>query len=164
MACLGTSSHVGILVSFSSRVPRSSLGSVTRRCSGAEIAELHLRAGVWLAENDHLEEAVSHLLAGGESEEAEKISSRIGETTPLRLSEGVNPTHLSTSLTDREEEILQQLVKGKTNKEIGEYLFISTDTVKSHLKNIYQILEVKSRLQAVAKASKLEFTVETLQP
>lgn len=60
---------------------------------------------------------------------------------------------LSDPLTDREQEILQQLVKGNSNKEIGENLFISIDTVKSHLKRIFQKLDVKSRLQAVTKAT-----------
>ncbi|WP_458774556.1 response regulator [Desulforhopalus sp. 52FAK] len=62
---------------------------------------------------------------------------------------------LTDPLTDREQEILNQLVQGKSNREIGENLFISIDTVKSHLKRIFHKLDVKSRLQAVAKATDL---------
>lgn len=55
-------------------------------------------------------------------------------------------------LTSREQEILNQLAKGAANKKIAETLFISIDTVKTHLKNIYQKLDVNSRLQAVTIA------------
>jgi LuxR family maltose regulon positive regulatory protein len=55
-------------------------------------------------------------------------------------------------LTVREQEILAQLIQGKTNKEIGEHLFVSVYTVKTHLRNIYKKFDVTSRLQAVNKA------------
>jgi LuxR family maltose regulon positive regulatory protein len=61
------------------------------------------------------------------------------------------------SLTNRENEILELLIQGKTNKEIAAKLFVAIDTTKTHLKNIYQKLEVNSRLQAVAKANALGF-------
>ncbi len=54
------------------------------------------------------------------------------------------------SLTVREGEILELLLKGKSNKEIADLTYVSTETVKSHLQNIYRKLGVKSRLEAVA--------------
>lgn len=54
-------------------------------------------------------------------------------------------------LTNREEEILALLAKGFMYKEIGEKLFISTETVRSHLRNIYEKLHVRSRTEAVVK-------------
>jgi len=54
-------------------------------------------------------------------------------------------------LTPREEEILHQVAKGYHNKEIGDRLQISTETVRVHLKNIYEKLHVGSRSEAVAK-------------
>ena len=51
------------------------------------------------------------------------------------------------SLTNREQEIIALVVRGKTNKEIEKELFISLKTVKSHLYNIYQKLNVQNRLQ-----------------
>jgi DNA-binding NarL/FixJ family response regulator len=51
------------------------------------------------------------------------------------------------SLTPREQEILSQVAKGLTNKEIGEALNISEHTVKNHLKNILQKLQVQNRVQ-----------------
>jgi len=54
-------------------------------------------------------------------------------------------------LTEREREVLELLVEGLTNPEIGERLFISPNTVKRHLKAIYEKLEVHSRAGAVAR-------------
>jgi DNA-binding NarL/FixJ family response regulator len=55
-------------------------------------------------------------------------------------------------LTQRESEVLTQLVKGLDNKAIGHALYISEDTVKSHVKAILRKLGVKDRSQAVALA------------
>lgn len=57
-------------------------------------------------------------------------------------------------LTKREVEILQELKTGKHNKEIGEVLFISSDTVKKHLKNIYAKLNVRNRTEATITSFK----------
>ena len=56
------------------------------------------------------------------------------------------------SLTPRELEVLELLAQGATNKEIAEKLVISTNTVKRHLKSIFQKLEVNTRSAAAAKA------------
>lgn len=58
------------------------------------------------------------------------------------------------SLTKREVEILQQLVLGLDSREIGDKLFISPETVRNHIKHIYEKLHVHSKSQAVAKAIK----------
>ena len=55
-------------------------------------------------------------------------------------------------LTAKEKEVLQQLVKGKSNKEISAVLYISETTVKTHVSSILQKLQVKDRTQAVIKA------------
>lgn len=55
-------------------------------------------------------------------------------------------------LTERENEILFELVKGLSNKEIAEALFISDKTVKVHINKIFKKLNVKSRSQAVIYA------------
>ncbi len=55
-------------------------------------------------------------------------------------------------LTAKEKEVLQQLVKGKSNKEISAELYISETTVKTHVSSILQKLQVKDRTQAVIKA------------
>ena len=58
-------------------------------------------------------------------------------------------------LTEREIEILAEMAKGLTNKAIGEKLFISVATVKTHILNIYRKLEVSSRVTAVNKAKQM---------
>lgn len=55
-------------------------------------------------------------------------------------------------LSKREQEILELLVKGYTYKRIATTLFISIDTVRSHIKNIYIKLQVNSATEAVSKA------------
>ena len=56
-------------------------------------------------------------------------------------------------LTIRESEVLDLLAKGTSNKEISDSLFISVETVKSHIKNIFKKLDVKNRVAAVKKLS-----------
>jgi DNA-binding NarL/FixJ family response regulator len=58
-----------------------------------------------------------------------------------------------SSLTDREREVLDLLAQGLTNKEIAEKLFITTNTVKRHLKAIFEKLDVHTRSAATAKAT-----------
>lgn len=55
-------------------------------------------------------------------------------------------------LTRRETEILEQISTGKSRKRIAEELFIDLETVKSHIKNIYQKLNVHSKADAIKTA------------
>ncbi len=57
-------------------------------------------------------------------------------------------------LSKRETEVLAQLSSGLNYKEIAENLFISPFTVRKHIENIYKILHVNSKMQAVNKAQK----------
>jgi DNA-binding NarL/FixJ family response regulator len=55
------------------------------------------------------------------------------------------------NLSKREQEILSFLAKGYRYKEIADTLFISIETVRTHLRNIYEKLHVRSRSEAVLK-------------
>jgi len=55
-------------------------------------------------------------------------------------------------LSDRELRVLQELTNGSSTKEIAEALFVSEETVKSHLKHIFRKLKVRDRTEAVAEA------------
>jgi DNA-binding NarL/FixJ family response regulator len=59
-----------------------------------------------------------------------------------------------SNLTPREKEILLLITQGMTNELIADKLFISVQTVRNHLKNIYDKLQVHSRAQVVVKAFK----------
>jgi DNA-binding NarL/FixJ family response regulator len=63
-------------------------------------------------------------------------------------------TKSHSDLTHREVEVLNQLCKGKSYRMIADSLFISEETVRRHIKNIYKKLEVSSKSEAVAKALK----------
>jgi DNA-binding NarL/FixJ family response regulator len=55
------------------------------------------------------------------------------------------------NLSGRETEILSYVAKGYQDKEVAEKLFLSVETVRKHLRNIYQKLHVRSRTEAVLK-------------
>ncbi|KQU58395.1 response regulator transcription factor [Rossellomorea marisflavi] len=69
----------------------------------------------------------------------------------FQQSEVRRPLHL---LTRRECEVLQMLADGKSNRGIGEALYISEKTVKNHVSNILQKMNVNDRTQAVVTAIK----------
>lgn len=67
-----------------------------------------------------------------------------------KLAEGLS----SSDLTARELQVLKLLAAGKSNKEIGIVLFIGETTVKSHLRGIFAKLNVFSRTEAIAAATR----------
>ncbi|MBD8498245.1 MULTISPECIES: response regulator [Paenibacillus] len=68
---------------------------------------------------------------------------------------GVRLNHIEGNpLTRREAEVLRLMAEGKSNKMIGEYLFISEKTVKNHVSSILQKMEVDDRTQAVINSIK----------
>lgn len=74
----------------------------------------------------------------------------LGEFKRLSRSDGEKPVEL----TAREIEVLESIVQGLSNKEIGDKLFISEKTVKNHITNIFRKLEVNDRTQAAVFAIK----------
>ena len=88
---------------------------------------------------EELEEAIRKVHAG-----SRRIPAQVAE----RLAERMG----GSDLTSRELEVLQQIVAGKSNKEIGAHLNISEATVKSHINNILSKLGVSDRTQAATTA------------
>jgi DNA-binding NarL/FixJ family response regulator len=66
--------------------------------------------------------------------------------------------HKEEQLTNRELEILVLISRGLSNQEIGEELYISTKTVKTHLYHIYKKIDVANRVQAALWAKKNTLT------
>jgi DNA-binding NarL/FixJ family response regulator len=60
-----------------------------------------------------------------------------------------------TTLSDREIEVLQCLARGQTTIQIGSELFISENTVKTHIRHILEKLEASNRTEAVSKAQQM---------
>ncbi|MBI5844120.1 MAG: response regulator transcription factor [Deltaproteobacteria bacterium] len=68
--------------------------------------------------------------------------------------EATLPEQVAKTLTAREREILLRIAAGSSNQEIGEDLFISLHTVKSHIYNIFKKIDVPNRLQAALWVAK----------
>lgn len=60
--------------------------------------------------------------------------------------------HFTNKLSKRESEVLAEMTKGKTNKEIAESLFVSEKTIKTHVSHIFNKLQVTDRTQAAIYA------------
>lgn len=60
-------------------------------------------------------------------------------------------------LSERETEVITLLAQGKSYKSIGDTLFISRNTIKFHIKNIYEKLQVNSREMAIREASEKRY-------
>jgi DNA-binding NarL/FixJ family response regulator len=82
------------------------------------------------------------------------------EIALYNFSQGSRPRHfnaeslnqrLETPLTDREFEILKDIYEGNTNKQLAAKHFVSINTIKTHIQNIYDKLDVHSRAEAIAQ-------------
>jgi len=96
---------------------------------------------------------VAKLLAAIDAEEQRGRGAEVQRLSPA-------PLHPSTPalvepLSDRELKVLRLLTDGLTNQEIAQALFVSVNTVKTHLKNIYGKLGVHNRREATTQAKKL---------
>lgn len=97
----------------------------------------------------YLHPKVTHNLVN----EFRRLAASTGQATSMQplQPEIRRPLHI---LTRRECEVLQMLADGKSNRGIGEALFISEKTVKNHVSNILQKMNVNDRTQAVVVAIK----------
>jgi DNA-binding NarL/FixJ family response regulator len=92
--------------------------------------------------------AIDDVLAGGSP-----MNSRIARRV-LELFSRLVPQQKDYGLTPREKEILQQMVEGHIKKEIAARIGLSVHTVNTHMRNIYDKLQVNTVNGAVAKALK----------
>jgi len=79
----------------------------------------------------------------------ERAAETVAHLTQLRRPEAARQ---KVDLTEREVEILGHLADGKTNREIAAHCWISNNTVKFHVKNLFRKLEVRNRGQAMMVA------------
>lgn len=62
----------------------------------------------------------------------------------------------ASSLSKREYEVLQEIALGLSNKEIGDKMFLSESTIKTHVSNLFIKLDAKRRTQALQKAKEMQ--------
>ncbi len=82
------------------------------------------------------------------------LSPRIASRLVRRLCEPTEtePPFPTPAFTERQQEVLELLVRGIDNQEIAKALFLSEHTVKSHVSSILQKLQVENRVQAAVRA------------
>ncbi|SES20109.1 response regulator transcription factor [Psychrobacillus sp. OK032] len=100
-------------------------------------------------EPDDLAEAIRKLMRGENTLHPEATSQLQKEVEVLPLS-----PHEEHPLTPREQDVLSELTKGKSNREIASSLFVTEKTVKTHISNIFVKLQVQDRTQAALYAVK----------
>jgi DNA-binding NarL/FixJ family response regulator len=91
-------------------------------------------------------EAIKELHEGGSP-----ISSQIARRVIQAFQKPPPKNEAGPRLTPREEEILEHLTRGLLYKEIAHSLNISTETVRTHVRNIYEKLQVRTRTEAINK-------------
>jgi DNA-binding NarL/FixJ family response regulator len=112
------------------------------------------------AEPGELVKAIFHIARGEAIVSPEMASRLLGEFATSRKQEDRRGHAPELAPSEREKEVLQLVAEGKTNREIAEALFISENTVKTHLKNILDKLHLKNRSQAAAYATRLGLVPE----
>jgi ATP/maltotriose-dependent transcriptional regulator MalT len=150
-----------------------------------QVAALQSRANAWFAENDIIDDAKKHTLVAFRNDEHRTVPDATDDEgpsphhrfsssssnsafppgrrplQPLRAGGRIPNSDFHTSqalvepLTNREIDVLELLAQRLQNKEIADKLFVSVETIKGHLKHIYQKLGVGNRREAAEKAKKI---------
>ena len=96
----------------------------------------------------------------GEAAISRKLAMQLVQHFRTAPAAGMGLRPVRSPLTDREWEVLDLLSGGASNEDISRVLVLSPETVRTHLKNLYRKLEVRSRADAVAAAGRMrELTV-----
>ncbi|HVB38993.1 MAG TPA: response regulator transcription factor, partial [Vicinamibacterales bacterium] len=124
-----------------------------------EEADLYdaIKAGAmgYLLKEISIEEVASAIRAvhGGQSLISPSMASKLLNEFASMIKRGNERQQLpAPRLTDREMEVLRLVAKGLNNRDIAKQLFISENTVKNHIRNILEKLQLHSRMEAVVYA------------
>ncbi|HEX9514118.1 MAG TPA: response regulator transcription factor [Puia sp.] len=96
--------------------------------------------------SDRLMEAMQEVLSGGAP-----MSPNVARMVVASMHKYPSPADPKYQLTAREKEILSALTQGMGYKRIADTYYISLDTVRTHIKHIYQKMQVHSQIEAIAK-------------
>jgi DNA-binding NarL/FixJ family response regulator len=110
-----------------------------------------------------LVKAVNIIAEGGVIISPPMASKMLQELNSLNTAERRESTDYKLQLTKREKEVLTLIGRGATNREIASTLSIAENTVKVHLRNIMEKLQVQSRLQAALMARGKGFNDEVTE-
>ncbi|MFB3162283.1 response regulator transcription factor [Neobacillus sp. 179-J 1A1 HS] len=99
-----------------------------------------------------------HALLGDQSEVSRKIANRLFHRFRVGNTTADEPSPVS--LTPRESEILSWVASGETNKQIAQRLVIAENTVKNHIKNLLEKLQLDNRVQLAAYAVRHGFEIK----
>lgn len=103
---------------------------------------------------ESLLDAITDLMNGGAPMSSEIARKVVSSFNTIAVD---NHSDDSQGLTKRENEILDLLAQGFRNKEIAEKLYVSTNTIRTHIYNIYEKLHVQSRVEALNKTGRSGF-------
>ena len=124
-----------------------------------EEADLYdaIKAGAmgYLLKEISIEEVASAIRAvhGGQSLISPSMASKLLNEFATMIKRGDERQQVpAPRLTDREMEVLRLVAKGMNNRDIAKQLFISENTVKNHIRNILEKLQLHSRMEAVVYA------------
>ncbi len=98
---------------------------------------------------DNLIEAIKDLCNGGAP-----MSGTIAKKVVASFQKSPKLSEPIVALTERENEILDLLAQGFRNKEVAAKLFVSVNTIRTHIYNIYEKLHVQSRIEALNKTGR----------
>jgi len=101
---------------------------------------------------EEVPEAIRAVVQGQSLISPSMASKLLNEYTSLARRAEEKQQFPTPALTQRELEVLKLVAKGQSNREIGEELYISENTVKNHVRNILEKLHLHSRMEAVIYA------------
>jgi DNA-binding NarL/FixJ family response regulator len=101
---------------------------------------------------EEVPEAIRAVVQGQSLISPSMASKLLSEYTSLARRAAEKQQYPAPALTQRELEVLKLVAKGQSNREIGDELYISENTVKNHVRNILEKLHLHSRMEAVIYA------------
>jgi DNA-binding NarL/FixJ family response regulator len=137
-------------------VPSAQIIMLTISDEEADLYEA-IKAGAigYLLKEISIEEVASAIRAvhGGQSLISPSMASKLLNEFASMIKRGDERQQVpAPRLTDREMEVLRLVAKGLNNRDIAKQLFISENTVKNHIRNILEKLQLHSRMEAVVYA------------
>jgi len=136
---------------------RRKLRKALRLAQGGEFVRVFLEEGDAIVSLLRTEQRAAENLRGAPFGISMRFTDRLlqasGDSGTEQPARGA--AHAPEPLTDREIQILEQLTNGESNRQMAGKIFVTENTVKYHLKNIYTKLKVTGRVQAITAARDL---------